>query len=185
MGYSAGGHLALLYAYSTADNYANPNDNPIKLVISEAGPTYFTKNILENLPPKQRNEILAMVGAMTVENSVTKLEEVSPYTYATSASPYTILIYGGTDLDEDDIIDPDSNDTMIPYSQGDDLHKRLSPVGTTANSRLFSFEYPYTHESFGEDRDMNEDNIVDPGINPSNLNFAGYYGMIENKLKNL
>ena len=37
MGYSAGGHLALLYAFSNSTS----SDSPISLVVAEAAPTYF------------------------------------------------------------------------------------------------------------------------------------------------
>ena len=41
MGYSAGGHLAMLYAFSRDKGEGSENTIPVKLVISEAGPTDF------------------------------------------------------------------------------------------------------------------------------------------------
>ena len=179
MGWSAGGHLALLYAYMAKQGNYNYGDN-IQLVISEAGPTDFTGEDFEKLPYGAKAPVLKLVNYNTA-----LLPDASPITYASANSPYTILMYGGTDTNNDNIIDEGSNDSIVAYSQGEDLHKRLSPEGQTVNSTLFLFEYPYVHGSFEADKDINGDNIDDPFINSSNSNFAGYYRMMENKLKNL
>ena len=133
MGHSAGGHLALLYAYK--------NPTQIDLVISEAGPTYFTENILESLPLTQRNEILAMVGS----NNAVDLYNASPLKYATSNVPYTILAYGSNLNTPPDNLTFTSGDGFLPYSQATVLQGVLGE-----NCSLFELK-DVAHGDFGED----------------------------------
>ena len=111
MGYSAGGHLALLYAYK--------NPNQIDLVISEAGPTDFTGEDFQALPLNIKEPVMLLVNGQT-----SLLAEESPITYANSDSPYTILAYGGH-LGEDGEMNENSTDGIIAYSQATKVVEKL------------------------------------------------------------
>ena len=135
MGHSAGGHLALLYAYK--------NPTQIDLVISEAGPTYFTVDSVSALPNWAQDEICAMVGTtMNDSGLATKLANASPCTYANSNSPYTVLAYG-SGLDTLGV--EGAGDGIVFYSQVEELRDEL--VGY--NFRLFNL-VEISHWDFGE-----------------------------------
>ena len=78
-GYSAGGHLALMYSYTVN------TDNLVKLVVSEAGPTYFD---LQNTD--------AFVKAMRGGASFNGVSPINQYSYS-SDSVFTLLIYSHYD----------------------------------------------------------------------------------------
>ena len=137
MGYSAGGHLALLYAYKAAKcagctyNDICPNVNlpedvycdkhkvspaiPIELVISEAGPTNFVEwNNNGQLILPDAN-VCAMAGTTINDpDLITKLTNASPLTYVTSSAPYTILAYGNL---YDEYYNLSGTDGVVPFFQ--------------------------------------------------------------------
>ena len=146
MGYSAGGHLALLYAYKAAKcagctyNDICPNVNlpedvycdkhkvspaiPIELVISEAGPTNFVEwNNNGQLILPDAN-VCAMAGTTINDpDLITKLTNASPLTYVTSSAPYTILAYGDQLYTQGQT---EAGDGMIPYAQATALAQKLN-----------------------------------------------------------
>ena len=182
MGYSAGGHLALLYAYKerccrqsgnncdecTLKNSCNNivvgvGQNPISLVISEAGPTCFVdknNNVLHTDP-----FICAMAGVeyrgegyIYQHNNpshnnyeqdlyeVSILSEVSPLIYANNNSPYTILAYGSNLNTPPDNLTFTSGDGFLPYSQATAVYNELGA------SKCSLFELTdVAHGEFGED----------------------------------
>ena len=115
-GYSSGGHLALLYAYTRTDTAI-----PIHFVISEAGPTNFLDpktftedwdiwlheshnghGDIEVWPNMTKAYRLAVIGAITgVEYGEPGWEEAwekaSPAYAVTASSPKTFLFYGSHD----------------------------------------------------------------------------------------
>ena len=115
-GYSSGGHLALLYAYTRTDASI-----PIKLVISEAGPANFmdpktftedgdmwlheshnSHGNIEVKPSMTKEHRLFLIGAITgVEYGEPGWEQAwekaSPALIATASSPKTFLFYGSHD----------------------------------------------------------------------------------------
>ena len=115
-GYSSGGHLALLYAYTRTDSPL-----PIRFVISEAGPTNFIdpKTFTEDgetwiheshnghgdieVWPKMSKELrLTIIGAITGTDYLepgweAAWEKASPVYAVTPSSPKTYLIYGSHD----------------------------------------------------------------------------------------
>ena len=190
MGYSAGGHLALLYAYKAAKcagctyNDICPNVNlpedvycdkhkvspaiPIELVISEAGPTDFlVQHSNGNLILPDAN-VCAMAGVMDNDSETDKagkLTNASPVTYANDSFPFTIYARG-------------SNDSTIPVSQPIKLVKKLLPsyanvidtsieqalqsnsLADQANCAFFSFAN-VAHADFGE-KENGETKIMHP-----------------------
>ena len=68
---------------------------PIKLVISEAGPTNFVERDNNGNLILPDNNTCAMAGTTINDpDLITKLTNASPLTYVTSNAPYTILAYG-------------------------------------------------------------------------------------------
>ncbi|MBR4237081.1 carboxylesterase family protein [bacterium] len=86
MGYSSGGHLAMLYAYKSNTSLIHHN---IAGVISEAGPIIF--NNLPNNTVEKRN-----VTALLCET--TDFNQISPNYYAALNPLDTILIYSDNDM---------------------------------------------------------------------------------------
>ena len=187
MGWSAGGHLALLYAYkerrcrqsgNNCDGCALENScnnivvgvgqHPIKLVISEAGPTNFLiKDDNGNSIPAIQN-ICNLVGITENDsNTNDKLFSASPIKYVTVEEgedavdvPYTILAYG-SGISCGSMGDGDGT---VLYSQATSLVEELdSTFGATsdgsgtntsqiiegANYTLVKL-YEVGHNTFGE-----------------------------------
>lgn len=115
IGISAGAHLSLLWSY------AFDVEHDVKFVASIVGPTNFTDPAYLNNQNPILDEILEVYG---IEPTIEFLEEVSPYHQVTSASPPTIMFYGG--------IDP-----LIPTSQGLGLRDKLESLGVTHQFTLY------------------------------------------------
>lgn len=131
-GYSSGGHLALLYAYTRTDSPI-----PIHFVISEAGPTNFLDpksftedgdlwlheshnghGDLEIWPSMPKDYRLYIIGAITgAEYGEPGWEEAwkkaSPAHAVTATSPKTFLFYG-------------SHDGIVPMSHAELLERSHS-----------------------------------------------------------
>ena len=158
MGYSAGGHLALLYAYKSAAGHSvngNPM-HPISLVISEAGPIQFASKTVYNENEVEYgyvfadDNVCAMAG-ITMPNTtdlpevynekLAILASVSPYCVAQdiedkSILPKTILVYGhGLTSDFNSYID-NYGDGTVPIQPALDLYDLINNT-----SRSSSIEY--------------------------------------------
>ena len=92
MGRSAGGHIALLSAYTL-------HDKRIKGVISLYGPTDLVSMYLHPTDAKGINTLKIIEDYLGENlNSATKLfKDASPITHVTNQSPPTLLIYGKND----------------------------------------------------------------------------------------
>lgn len=134
-GYSSGGHLALLYAYTRTDAPI-----PINFVISEAGPTNFLdpKTFTENgdtwlheshnghedievWPSMSKEYRLSVIGAITGTEYgepgwKEAWEKASPAYAVTASSPKTFLFYG-------------SHDATVPISHAELLERNHSDCG--------------------------------------------------------
>ena len=126
MGYSAGAHLAMLYAYKTGDRR-------VKLVVSEAGPTdlfNYDKNVGEvtDLERLLRN----LIGDSILNKD--KLKEASPVAKLNSDSPKTILAYG---IDNAYAVEGDG---VVPYAHATALQKAYEDVNDKKNCQLFTFD---------------------------------------------
>lgn len=107
-GYSAGGHMALLYGYHAR------RENEVKSVISISGPTVFDEGFL-NSPllqnPKIRSSLEWLTGAPIPDHALDpnfeKYRQASPYTHCEKAVP-TLFIHG-------------INDEIVPYRQSWEL----------------------------------------------------------------
>lgn len=206
MGHSAGGHLALLYAYK--------NPTQIDLVISEAGPTHFVdynNNIIVN-----NGDIFSMTGIAWNANGVYSnedkrlLKQASPYwivegTSDKSIFPYTILASGngvGPYIGVNTYEGPEG-DGLIPASQSKNLEDALNPwanrvaVGTYPNvSEIeigdycirFSFA-TVGHGEFGEGKMVCPNVVIeendDTEVKALKTFIQDYYNTISNKLQEL
>ncbi|MBE7088320.1 MAG: hypothetical protein E7370_02185 [Clostridiales bacterium] len=187
MGYSAGGHLALLYAYS--------NPKQIKCVVSEAGPTHFVN--FDNFVYPLDSTVAAMVGVefrgadyiydpTNVYNpnldrdvaDVEELKKASPLWVANNfdfsqqikpaeeriSLPYTILAYGGGDVDGNGYIDVNTSDGAIPFIQCKEMYTEL----TDKNSTCFELINVH-HNSYGSNK------LIYPA-SENELSKSYYYG---------
>ena len=126
MGYSAGAHLAMLYAYSRDKGTNEDNTIPVKLVISEAGPTDFSALCSEspdsNLAKPVRNLCNNYSNCSRSTFSATNCI-IAPLKYASPDQKiFTLLVYGtknGSNLQSD-------SDGTVPISNADNLHAKLS-----------------------------------------------------------
>lgn len=123
MGFSAGAHMSLLYAYSKADTA------PIKpvAVVSCAGPTDFTdeKFYINNDMGDSETiaKLFSRAGGKTFTYSeranaevISSLEAISPLSYVNANTVPTILNHG-------------DKDTIVPYSNAENLDAKLTEYG--------------------------------------------------------
>ena len=146
MGHSAGGHLALLYAYKSKLGGVNGIESkiPVSLVISEAGPTNFTlrQDLLEGVASDQARMEYLLARNDEKESWENKLSNVSPINYVRSFSPTTILAYGNL-YDESNNLT--GTDGAIPYSQATAIYSVLGE----SKCSLFGLT-GVEHTQFGE-----------------------------------
>ncbi|WP_309608265.1 alpha/beta hydrolase [Flavobacterium sp.] len=117
IGTSAGAHLSLLYSYTKNQS------NNIKMVASIVGPTNFTDvNYTNN--PAWISLYLSLTGVNYIGNEA-YYQNLSPYHKATSVSPPTIMFYGNAD-------------SLIPTTQGQDLHAKLDQLGVYNEFNLYN-----------------------------------------------
>jgi acetyl esterase/lipase len=115
-GYSAGGHLALLYSYSMDKN------RKIKSVISLAGPADVQDSILRNVP-KMYHDIKQMAGD-TIPGNWTL---VNPVSFVSASNPPTMLIHG-------------TNDSLVPVSQSVKLYEHQKALNNPVRLLLLENE---------------------------------------------
>ncbi len=88
IGASAGGHLALLYAYK--------NNSPVKAIVDFFGPTELVS--LHNNPPNPLVPVLLQAALGGTPTSVPLLyQQSSPVNFVTAQSPPTLVLQGGVD----------------------------------------------------------------------------------------
>ena len=204
MGHSAGGHLALLYAYMSAEGTTviDPDSDteqyftlsPVQLVIYEAGPIQFATS---NNALFTDNFICAMAGINpNTANGVglSALVDASPYCVAQglqdkSTLPYTILAYGkgiisATGEDGDGLVP--IKPALDLYNSQTDSQKTLEDLGNNSgclsspdNNCVFYYFYEVGHTQFGIGQ--NKKVYPNPQIDNDDLKAAinDYYGDIK------
>jgi len=115
-GYSAGGHLALLYSYSR-DKGRN-----VRSVISLAGPTDLQDSLLWQTPGMYKE-----IGLMAGTTSPVTWTEANPVHFLSSTNPATLLIHG-------------TNDSVVPVSQSLKLKELLEATNANVNLLLLEDE---------------------------------------------
>lgn len=122
IGTSAGGQLAMLYAYKHDTN------NEVNMVCSVVGPTNFTDpNYVDNPDFEQQLEAYEVIFGHSFENDSEYFEGLSPYHIVTSTAPPSILFYG-------------DSDHLIPTSQGLDMHAKLNSLNIVNQFTLYEGE---------------------------------------------
>lgn len=119
-GSSAGGHLALLYAYT----YNAKAKAPIRFCISQVGPTNLSDPAFFGKDMDHSFDRYALVSSLigekvTADNfsSMTgALTAASPLSYVSPNVPPTLMAYG-------------EKDTLVPFSNGTDLYHALTAAG--------------------------------------------------------
>lgn len=108
-GHSAGGHLALITAYTL-------NDGRIKACVSWGGPLDFTNS--EQLAIMGSKEVFkAYIGTgLNSSNDTLKYRQASPYWMVNSSSVPTLMIHG-------------TNDIGVPYSNAVLMKQKLNSLG--------------------------------------------------------
>lgn len=122
LGWSAGGHLSMLYAYT------NTSDTPIKMVISEAGPVKIMKDCFSN-PIRNyewNNLVDALCGRSQSVEKISPLDFVNDTNYSVKAKTYLFYGYG---IAVDDMKGEPDGDGVVPFSYAkelcEDLNKKL------------------------------------------------------------
>jgi len=204
MGHSAGGHLALLYAYKAANDETiyNTAMHKINLVISEAGPIHFWKKTGDvTYTIHVDNNICAMLGITKKANNNYSLQELavladaSPYCVAEKVKesnkilPYTILAYGyglGSATGEDGDGTVPIQPALDLYNSQTDSQKTLEDLGNNSgclsspdNNCVFYYFYEVGHTQFGIGQ--NKKVYPNPQIDNDDLKAAinDYYGDIK------
>lgn len=116
VGTSAGGHIALLYAY------AHDANNRVKTVIALAGPTDLVS--IENASPQQEQILRWFLGS-DIKSSPFIYQQASPLFHVNAGSKPTLLLHGK--LDE-----------LVPYDQSVKLKIKLDEFGV--KNRLVTYE---------------------------------------------
>lgn len=140
-GDSAGGHLALLYAYK----YAQSAAIPIAFVASNVGPTDLTD--MAAFESVNSSWISPLIGKLIGESvSITedniaqytdKLQAASPLYQATASAPPTLLAYG-------------YKDELVPYTNGRNMDAKLTELGVEHEY----FEFPNSGHGLSGDSDV-------------------------------
>lgn len=121
MGYSAGGHLALMHAY-TENNDPDVQTIPVKLVISEAGPLEFWPLFYDSDqvpvgPDPMQGYVCALLGHDLSEGypSMAELAEIEPFGVIDANDDhgvYALLVYGEVDDGNGGSL---GGDGVVPY----------------------------------------------------------------------
>ena len=121
-GYSAGGHLAMLYAYSQADKV------PFKIAFtaSLAGPADFSKELWGDSYLAIANRLLGkeVVQNTASENLEEAMNSVEPLSRLTKNAPPTLLAYGG-------------RDDLVKAKNGEAMFSKCKELGVECDYLLF------------------------------------------------
>lgn len=144
-GNSAGGHLALLYAYKIGDE--GPID--VSLVVSMVGPADFTDPSYYAGSDEETDSKLQLVNALC-GSSLTKSQalggefpneiiDASPVSHITADYPPTLLAYGG-------------KDPLVPYSNAERLYDKLN-TARSGSQNCYLVKFPNSGHELNKDPD--------------------------------
>jgi len=119
-GNSAGGHLAMLYAYKFDD------EGYIKAICNTVGPADFTDPSYTSEPAFEYG-LISLVGPVTYDQNPALYQEVSPVYHITQNAPKTLSFYG-------------DQDPLVPATQVTILHDKLSDVSVYNEWTLYAGE---------------------------------------------
>lgn len=125
LGISAGGHLAMLYSYTSDDK------NLVEVVGGISSPADLTSERIRQ--GRMNSDIIKLVGKPFSEETIGEYRLASPLFQMKKTSPATILFYGGSD-------------TIVPPEQGDKMKKKLEELG----SKHEYYFYPEQYHEWGK-----------------------------------
>ena len=125
LGASAGGHLALLYAY------AYDAGHTVKAVISMAGPSNLMN--MQSASPQQAQVVRWFLGT-DAQSSPTIYQQASPLSHVTANTNPTLLLHGKLDV-------------IVPYEQSLELKSKLDQF--SVKNKLIIYE------NLGHEDDLN------------------------------
>lgn len=136
MGASAGGYLALMYAYTRQPAL------PIGFVVGMSTPTDFTDPaFVQSASTAQFTQLTNLLGVDLSQESIdarqAALEAASPAYRAQAGAPPTILAHG-------------AKDTVVPYSNAVRMATRLAVTGVTYDL----ITYPNSDHNLADDPDV-------------------------------
>ncbi len=145
-GYSAGAHLAMMYAYTKASSAPAP----IKFVVSSVGPCDFTGTTFVDHEVANGSDeayvyllLSELCGVTVTKDNISTaavqlaLAAVSPISYINSDSVPTLMAYG-------------EKDALVPYSSA----QKLNTVLTLMNVKHEFFSYPNSGHDLDKDSDI-------------------------------
>lgn len=118
-GYSAGGHLALLYSYYSG------MEGKVASVVSLAGPTDIQDSLLWKSPGLYDNILLMAGDPLPVNWTIS-----NPVHYVSAINPATLLIHG-------------THDSVVPFSQSLKLNQVLEVSGIPVTLMVLENETHY------------------------------------------
>ena len=142
IGMSAGGHLAMMYAFK------NQNISPLEVAFcaSQCGISNFTdlRFYEESTNTDDFYYVASKLSNKTVNNAtfydvIADLQAISPLTYITKDSPPTIVAQG-------------LKDTLVRYSQATDVYDAFYSAGVQCDLIL----YPNSDHGLSDDQDCSE-----------------------------
>lgn len=120
MGGSAGGHMAMLYAYGY------DHKKQIKAVVDLWGPTDLTDSSVRRPESEQERICFNLLGDHDPKATIS--HDASPYHKATKETAVpTLLIHGGADM-------------LVPVSQADKMHKKLLALNVPVQYDMYPNE---------------------------------------------
>ncbi|MER0440103.1 alpha/beta hydrolase [Emticicia sp. W12TSBA100-4] len=125
LGISAGGHLAMLYSYTSDDK------NLVEVVGGIASPADLTSEQIRQ--GRMNSDIIKLVGKPFSNETIGEYRSASPLFQMKKTSPATILFYGGSD-------------TIVPPEQGEKMQKKLEELG---DKHKYYF-YPELYHEWGK-----------------------------------
>lgn len=118
VGFSAGAHLSLLYAYKYGASSFNP-----KAVVSFYGPTDFIKCYNTVSSPLVKSWLSDVAGNVQTADSLVYIA-ASPERFVTAGSAPTLLLHG-------------DSDTIVPYQQSALLNQKLTQLNVPHTYKLY------------------------------------------------
>jgi acetyl esterase/lipase len=120
MGYSSGGHLALVYAYK------NTSNSNIKAVVGLVAPTDLSMpDIQKNIVDKNGENLIELLIGVPYNQKPEAYTQASPYYIVTKNAQPTLLLYGDADQ-------------TVNYSQGEKLFKKLNTLNVKTSFKKYS-----------------------------------------------
>lgn len=115
LGYSAGGHIALLYTYASNTN------GKVKTVVSIAGPSNLADSA--GVAPAVVPIVTKLIG-LPIKNNLSVYQQASPVFHISATSKPTFLVHGKADK-------------IVPYKQSVDLQAKLQQFNVKTELRLY------------------------------------------------